>query len=470
MIQVEGHLRIQETPEELKALRTELLECKALPNEHRWRKISSLLQSLFSKENKVEVTLEGILDLLERDNSQLFDILLSCLRCSSTSNVVTVLGVLTDFIKGGHMTRMILNESTTAEQLLTPFQEHLIHLIVKLPDMVANRIHGLDPGYSPNVYTRKVMSSIVDVLTDVSSLKSRRSLSFIAQLIGRLSLRGQSASVVSCYVGGVEEGEAPWMNLSADVLNQLPDNAVDSVLTQFLFQLPPSLTQGSCLLWRILGPTALVKETFRYSLLHKNLLVRTHLSVYPLYNIAGYLLSSEEGCSVLVKTLQTLVSVWVDPSSLRHSPVTQHLYISQAVVLFTSCCVEKVPQFDGQSILPLLLNGVGEHLESTTDIIRAAGQVVAECVITRLDKHSSGNLKFEDIPCGDDERMKVLRSLGQPLHEQEQSLFKKKVASSADGGSLQKESLSLPSKVSSFIGPARVTDESDRWLSYGFVK
>jgi hypothetical protein len=111
---------------------------------------------------------------------------------SSTSNVVTVLGVLTDFIKGGHMTRMILNESTTAEQLLTPFQEHLIHLIVKLPDMVANRIHGLDPGYSPNVYTRKVMSSIVDVLTDVSSLKSRRSLSFIAQLIGRLSLRGQS--------------------------------------------------------------------------------------------------------------------------------------------------------------------------------------------------------------------------------------------------------------------------------------
>ena len=45
--------------------------------------------------------------------------------------------------------------------------------------------------------------------------------------------------------------------------------------------LPPhrSLTQGSCLLWRILGPTALVKETFRYSLLHKNLLVRTHLSV-----------------------------------------------------------------------------------------------------------------------------------------------------------------------------------------------
>ena len=76
----------------------------------------------------------------------------------------------------------------------------------------------------------------------------------------------------------------------------------------------------------------------------------------------------------------------------------------------------------------------------------------------------------QDIPCGDDERMKVLRSLGQPLHEQEQSLFKKKVASSADGGSLQKESLSLPSKVSSFIGPARVTDESDRWLSYWFVK
>ena len=45
-------------------------------------------------------------------------------------------------------------------------------------------------------------------------------------------------------------------------------------------------------------------------------------------------------------------------------------------------------------ILPLLLGGVGEHLNSTTAVIRAIGQIVAECVVTKLNEHGE-QLKFE---------------------------------------------------------------------------
>ena len=48
-------------------------------------------------------------------------------------------------------------------------------------------------------------------------------------------------------------------------------------------------------------------------------------------------------------------------------------------------------------ILPLLLGGVGEHLNSTTAIVRAIGQIVAECVVTKLNDHSD-QLKFEVSP------------------------------------------------------------------------
>ena len=89
------------------------------------------------------------------------------------------------------MTGMVLSESAATEPQLTPFQEHLIQLIVKFPDIVANRIHGLDPGYSPKVYTSKVMGSITEVLSVVRSGKSRaHSLMFVSNLIGRLSVAG----------------------------------------------------------------------------------------------------------------------------------------------------------------------------------------------------------------------------------------------------------------------------------------
>ena len=46
------------------------------------------------------------------------------------------------------------------------------------------------------------------------------------------------------------------------------------------------------------------------------------------------------------------------------------------------------------ALLPLLLEGVGVHLDSTTPALRAIGQVVAEGVVTKLDRHGN-QLKFE---------------------------------------------------------------------------
>ena len=46
------------------------------------------------------------------------------------------------------------------------------------------------------------------------------------------------------------------------------------------------------------------------------------------------------------------------------------------------------------ALLPLLLEGVGAHLDSTTPALRAIGQVVGKGVVTKLDCHGN-QLKFE---------------------------------------------------------------------------
>ena len=46
------------------------------------------------------------------------------------------------------------------------------------------------------------------------------------------------------------------------------------------------------------------------------------------------------------------------------------------------------------ALLPLLLERVGAHLDSTTPALRAIGQVVGKGVVTKLDCHGN-QLKFE---------------------------------------------------------------------------
>ena len=60
-----------------------------------------------------------------------------------------------------------------------------------------------------------------------------------------------------------------------------------------------------------------------------------------LYNIAGYLLCWEGGREELVHALGQVVRVWCDRSAMQHTPLNQHLFISEALVLFATCAAER---------------------------------------------------------------------------------------------------------------------------------
>ena len=121
------------------------------------------------------------------------------------------------------------------------------------------------------------------------------------------------------------------------------------------------------MLWEAMGRVGLERPSFNHVLLHRSLFMRWYQEVGPqatsplgqyinffpplpsppltqpavLYNIAGYLLCWEGGRGELVQALGQVVRVWCDRSAMQHTPLNQHLYISEALVLFATCAAER---------------------------------------------------------------------------------------------------------------------------------
>ena len=165
------------------------------------------------------------------------------------------------------------DSSSEAAIFLSPQQQQTLQFIAKLPDLAANRIHGLDPFFSPRVYFTHVMECLVGVLEAIRAGGGRGKgpLLFVAHLVGKLVTVGQAGmqrggmarqncelvvnnfllvcqgGVASRYLSALRSGlhgeeAASWRELSVELCRQLPDSAVDQFATHLLLSSPPSVT------------------------------------------------------------------------------------------------------------------------------------------------------------------------------------------------------------------------------------
>lgn len=122
----------------------------------------------------------------------------------STANVTVCLDLLARFINGGELTQLLLKQTSAADSntevsmFLSPQQQLTLQFIAKLPDLAANRIHGLDPFFSPRVYFTHVMECLVGVLETIRAggRWGRDPLLFAAHLLGKLVMVGQAGALL----------------------------------------------------------------------------------------------------------------------------------------------------------------------------------------------------------------------------------------------------------------------------------
>lgn len=124
-------------------------------------------------------------------------------RTLSTANVTTCLELLARFNDSGELTQLLLKQTSAADSnseeaaFLSPQQQLTLQFIAKLPDLAANRIHGLHPFFSPRVYFSHVMGCLVGVLETISTGgdHSKGALQFAAHLVGKLVTVGQAGAL-----------------------------------------------------------------------------------------------------------------------------------------------------------------------------------------------------------------------------------------------------------------------------------
>lgn len=96
--------------------------------------------------------------------------------------------------------------------------------------------------------------------------------------------------------------------------------------------LPRSLLPSS-VLNSLIGRAILENHRAKFVLAHKLILIRVPPSPHAVHNLLGYLASDRTGRGLMGKSLQSVLEVWSDETSLRHMDRRQHGWISRVLVL-----------------------------------------------------------------------------------------------------------------------------------------
>ncbi|PSN47788.1 hypothetical protein C0J52_08164 [Blattella germanica] len=105
--------------------------------------------------------------------------------------------------------------------------------------------------------------------------------------------------------------------------------------------------------------------------------------------------------TLLFSTVIDLLTIWSDGSALHHTPLEQHIYITQAIILGTVFLSynQKLTQDEKREIQLKLHTGIPVHLNSPIQTVRAISMITAEIIVELLAEKSDDEevpkLKFE---------------------------------------------------------------------------
>ncbi|XP_049624362.1 telomere length regulation protein TEL2 homolog [Suncus etruscus] len=298
------------------------------------------------------------------------------------------------------------------EPAFSLLQEPLLSRVVGLPDRLANRLQRENlPEFLPQNYFPLLGEAVLGALQSVvCSLRggTHCSVAFVSQALGKACVLGRHREVLGVLVPqltSLTDGSCLWQRVCWRLAEQVPDRAVEAVLTGLV-----EAVAGPEVLSRLLGDLVVKSPKAQFVLTRKLLLLQYRLSVSALQNLLGYLAMDSRQRPLLVQALKDLLETWGSSSAVRHAPLDQQRYISKAVLL----CLVQLPVTalsDCQDeLMASLMAGVKCHLDSSLPAVRRLGMVVAEVASARIHPEAPP-LKFQ---YEEDELSRELLALVEP--------------------------------------------------------
>lgn len=274
--------------------------------------------------------------------------------------------------------------------------EEAIQLVISLPAKIANKLegHGADV-FQPKNFSKYVLVNLAKVIgiiyninrnlnivvdnTPVSLLFSKTISTFHSEDSAQLFVKIMSSWCNERHL---------FKSLISHVLSKLDQKCVERTASLIL-------QTNNIMVSDLLG-NCISQPSWKYVLCRKIPFLIFHSCDDIIINLVKYLGSLEDK-SFLSKTLNDLLRIWSDKSSLKHTSYEQHLYITKIILLSLRHLTNYINQHpELKSELKIhILHGVPVHLESTAENIRVIGMVTGETFMSLIEKDSNNKLKFD---------------------------------------------------------------------------
>lgn len=330
--------------------------------------------------------------------------------------------------------------------------EGVVQLMMSLPSRVSNKMkRATKDTFVPDLYCKILCCRVAQCVQFLSEAVCNKCLPLKPQglsvLLSKLIIHfndGRKSGGIHTLIQIFEQwcSSRQYHIVVQNIFLNLHLEAIETVAKMILEK-----CSNPSAVYNILGKTVCQSQTWKHVLCTKMLL----MSYYDwadstlIENLVGYLayihfedlytkvctgsVSVIPNGGMLIDVLISLLTVWGDRSALNHTPVEQHIYISQAVIL----CVEyfqtsyhtvlkeseQSPEIraltdsDRKIIENELFAGIPVHLESPLESVRVTGIVTAEMVTSVLHRGGEPKLKFdyEGLSKEADSILKALKKL-----------------------------------------------------------
>ncbi|XP_008068497.1 telomere length regulation protein TEL2 homolog [Carlito syrichta] len=305
--------------------------------------------------------------------------------------------LLAQFLREGRLAALMEGQCWRQRQPGFPqLWETLLSRVVGLPDQLGNRLQreNLDEFFPQNYFSLlgeevvRVLQAVVDSLRGGLDC----SVSFVSQVLGKACVHGRQREILGVLVPQLTtltQGSCLWQRVCWRLVEQVPDRAMEAVLTGLVEAAP-----GPEVLSRLLGNLVVKNKKAHFVMTRKLLFLQYQHPVSMLQSLLGHLAMDSQRRPLLVQVLRELLETWGSSSAMRHAPLPQQRYVSKAILICLAHLGQRELEDSRDELLASMMAGVKCRLDSSLPPVRRLGMIVAEVISSRIH-HEGPALKFQ---------------------------------------------------------------------------
>lgn len=287
-------------------------------------------------------------------------------------------------------------------------------LLISLPNRMANVLqHEIPDFYIPANFSKFLLYKILTISNFIvqfaehePTVESRINLEPISILLNKIfldfndKLNNASIKIFIEIVAHLTNKNSNLIKVYQRVFQKiffgLDRSAIDIFGKMLLLNIDPE----KYFIKNILGENLVKSETWKFTLCTKIPL----LSFFPedytklIINLVVYI--SSVNSALVMNLYLSLLEVWADKNSVKHTSVEQQLFITKLIIVITNSLKNiGINDFEQQKIKEKVFLGIQVHLECPTEVVRVCGMKLGEIVLNFISKEGEiaqeSELKFE---------------------------------------------------------------------------